>query len=389
MKNIGKLIHLFFILFLFFHMISAQSADKKSTEKRPLEQKKQLQKQIRTITQSLKVKENKKNRLQKSIHHSDRKIQKLGTKLLAITEKRAASQKKIAGLEQEKSVVTEKIAASTQILAQMIRAFYMLPTQTPVSLFISQNNFGKSGRQKIYYDYFVKAYLKRHQAYTTQLVNLESLNETLANRITSLVNLADENKRHTASLKLEYEQRKIQLKGLAKEIGKGSSKIRLLKADQKRLEKLAKAIAKLKAKKSTGMSFAKHKGTLIWPVKGRVVSKFGRSRTGSKLKWRGVLIETNAGAEVKAVANGRVVFSDWLTGYGFVLIIEHGRGYMSLYGHNQQLLKSVGDKIHKNERIALAGNSGRSGNPALYFEIRHKGKPVNPTKWIIANKSRH
>ncbi|MDH3326710.1 MAG: peptidoglycan DD-metalloendopeptidase family protein [Gammaproteobacteria bacterium] len=134
------------------------------------------------------------------------------------------------------------------------------------------------------------------------------------------------------------------------------------------------------------MSFAKKKGELSWPVSGRVTQKFGRIRAGSKLKWRGVLIETQAGAVVSAVEKGQVVFADWLTGYGFVLIIEHGKGYMSLYAHNQQLLGKVGDQVRKNQHIALAGNSGRSGKPALYFEIRYKGKPVNPARWIVARK---
>lgn len=379
MKNKHFYRRFFFVLFLLVLVFQAH-ADESG--------QRQLKQQIQSISQSLKLKENQKTRLQKKIYASDKKIQRLGDKFLAIKNKQRQSQNRITGLEQEKSSLTSKITASNKTLSQMMRLFYMLPAQTPLNLLISRNNFGKTGRQKVYYDYFIKDYLQQHNKLTTQLVDLNQLDKLLSDQIIELKLLAEKNKKHSLNLELKYQQRSDELAKVIKEIGKRSTKIKLLKNDQKRLEKLAKAIAKLKKKKINGMSFAKQKGGLAWPVNGKVTNKFGRLRSGSKLKWRGVLIETKAGASVKAVSGGRVVFSDWLTGYGFVLIIEHGRGYMSLYGHNQQLLKSVGDNVSKNEQIALAGKSGRNGKPALYFEIRHKGKPINPSKWIVANKSR-
>ncbi len=122
------------------------------------------------------------------------------------------------------------------------------------------------------------------------------------------------------------------------------------------------------------------RGGLEWPARGRLVSLFGTQRAGN-LKWDGVVIAAKEGSEVKAIHHGRVAFSDWLRGFGLLMIIDHGDGYMSLYGHNQSLFKETGDWVEPGETIAVMGNSGGQRNAGVYFGIRYKGKAVNPKKW--------
>jgi len=377
---------LIFVSLSMFHVLQVHaSAQSPAKSKQTIEG---LKSQISSISKSIKLKENQKNSIQKKIHASDKAIEKLSFTLLEISEKQKLARTKLSDLEKNRIDLTRNIESSNNSMSQLMKAFYLLRNRSPGKLLLNQEDVGKSGRLKVYHDYLIEDYLAKYHELSKQLDSLKTLDASLTKRLVMLDELEKKNKEHAKTLKERYAKRHKELTHLKAEIKADSTKIGSLKGAQKRLEALAKAITKLKLKKSSGTSFAKLKGGLSWPVSGRVVQKFGRTRAGSKLKWRGVLIETNAGASVTAIAKGRVVFSDWLAGYGFVLIIEHGRGYMSLYAHNQHLLSKVGDLVRENQQIAQAGSSGRSGKPALYFEIRHKGKPVNPAKWIIARKSR-
>jgi murein hydrolase activator len=130
-------------------------------------------------------------------------------------------------------------------------------------------------------------------------------------------------------------------------------------------------------------AFAHLRGKLAWPVSGRVVARFGETRAGG-VKWDGVLVATERGAPVRAIYQGRVIYADWLPGLGLLTIVDHGDGYMSLYGHNERLYKAVGDRVAAGDPIASAGDSGGSAKPELYFEIRKGGKPVDPRPWFKA-----
>ena len=130
-----------------------------------------------------------------------------------------------------------------------------------------------------------------------------------------------------------------------------------------------------------GGNFAKLRGKLTRPVSGKIAANYGAKRTGSA-KWQGILFRAPAGSEVSACASGTVVFSDWLRGYGNLIIIDHGNTYMSVYANNETVYKNVGDRVKQGETISTVGNSGGDDTPGLYFEIRYKGKPVNPTPWL-------
>jgi septal ring factor EnvC (AmiA/AmiB activator) len=130
-------------------------------------------------------------------------------------------------------------------------------------------------------------------------------------------------------------------------------------------------------------AFARLRGKLAWPVSGRLVARFGDARAGG-VHWDGVLVATERGAPVKAVCQGRVIYADWLPGLGLLTIVDHGDGYLSLYGHNERLYKAAGEPVAAGEALAAAGDSGGSSRPELYFEIRKGGKPVDPRPWFRA-----
>ena len=155
---------------------------------------------------------------------------------------------------------------------------------------------------------------------------------------------------------------------------------RLLR-DRNRLQELLQELA-IRAEKDDGQDFAARKGALPWPVGGEILSSFGQSRADGRLRWQGTYIGTEPGAQVRAVHRGRVVFAEWLRGFGLLTIVDHGDNYMSLYGYADVLLKQPGDRVESGEQIANSGRSGGQNTDGLYFEIRQAGKPVNPAAWL-------
>ena len=154
------------------------------------------------------------------------------------------------------------------------------------------------------------------------------------------------------------------------------------------LDRITASIADLPTPGDT-TPFVREKGKLLLPVSGRITDRFGTSRNNGKLRWNGIFIAAPRGAPVRAIHYGRVVFSDWLRGFGLLLIIDHGDGYMSLYGHNQVLYTEVGDWVTAGEIVATVGDTGGQNRAGLYFEIRYKGKPTNPQLWCQARPKHH
>lgn len=359
-----------------------------AAESHPAKDQKALKKKIASISHSLKLAAKKRTRVQKIILDLDHNISQISEKIIKNRLLISENQTHIQQFDLKKNTLLNNISISNQELGEVVKVLYMIQPQSRVKQLINLDQVYSVDQYNTYSGYLIRSYIDHSKALAHQLASLELVNQSLIKSHKTLQTRLKDQLKKQGQLEITYQEKQKRLKSLVQEIADKKQRLKSFQADSLRLDKLLKAIDKLKATKSDGMSFAELKGGYAWPVKGRVVRKFGRLRSGSKLKWRGVLIETQAGAKVSAVAKGRVVFADWLTGYGFVLIVEHDRGYMSLYGHNQHLIKNVGDKVRKNEQIAMAGNSGRSGKPALYFEIRRNGKPVNPAKWMIANKAR-
>ncbi|HEX9179615.1 MAG TPA: peptidoglycan DD-metalloendopeptidase family protein, partial [Burkholderiales bacterium] len=168
--------------------------------------------------------------------------------------------------------------------------------------------------------------------------------------------------------------------------------------DEKRLAKLVEKLTKLVAPKSSapgtrntrvpepgfeGKPFGALKGSLSLPVKGELANRFGSPRPGGGTTWKGLFIRSPEGQEVRAIAAGRVVFADWLRGFGNLLILDHGQGFMSLYGNNETLFPPVGTAVRGGDVVAAVGNSGGNPESGLYFELRHQGTPLDPMNWVV------
>lgn len=276
------------------------------------------------------------------------------------------------------------VAEQRRFLAQQVRMAYLMGRQETLKLLLSQEDPAAVGRMMTYYDYLNRARAERIAALLETFTQLQAVRQDIETETARLEAMRGEQQTQKAELERSQATRRTVLAELQKEMSDKEQRLQGLLRDEKELERLVAALAQVMADVTIDSGerrpFAQLKGKLSWPVKGRLVERFGAERMG-KLRWQGVMIGAAEGQPVRAVSHGRVAFADWLRGYGYLLILDHGGGYMSLYGHNQSLAKEVGDWVEAGEVIAAVGASGGSERSALYFEIRRNGQPTDPVRW--------
>jgi septal ring factor EnvC (AmiA/AmiB activator) len=314
---------------------------------------------------------------------------------LAQTNKRIADlDGEVDTLEEELSLLAERKTelenrslAQKNLIAREVRSAYRQGSSEPVRLLLNQEDPQKLARILTYYRYFAEARREKIDDFTATLNDLASVETAIKTKQHDLLSRRKALVKEAETLATEQEQRSAILASLNAALSSDKAQLDKLNQERKALEqviaRLEQQIQTLANKSST--PFAKLRGKLPWPVMGKIRQGFGSHRAQS-LKWTGWLIAAEEGTPVNPVHNGRVVFADYLRGQGMMVIVDHGGGYLSLYAHNQVLLKETGDWVQAGDKIALAGNSGGLSDSALYFEIRHNGKPQDPKVWLSAQR---
>lgn len=277
------------------------------------------------------------------------------------------------------------LAVQRKLLGRQIHAAYIMGRQAYLKLLLSEDDPAAAGRTLKYYEYFNRSRSELINRANIALARFEQNKRDIDREKKRLTELREYSQKKKAELESDSRQRRLMVASLNQQLqGKTSSLNRMLE-DERQLQRLLDGIGKVMPDvlniKKTQQAFRSLKGKLTWPAAGTVQRLYGRKRGGSKASWNGIIIQAKEGGEVHAVSHGRVAYADWLRGYGLLLIIDHGDGYMSLYGHNQSLFKETGDWVEAGEAIATIGNSGGHTRSGLYFEIRHDGKPANPVNW--------
>ena len=287
-------------------------------------------------------------------------------------------------LTQETQRANRRLAAERAALAHQVRASYMTGREELFKLLLSQESPATLGRMLVYFDYYNRARSARIDRVAGELEKLGTLNEETARVEAELAALETAQALEVAALERSRDERRAAVGKLEAEIRDGTAAVAKLRAEEQRLADLVTRVSELMAGFPVGTDepFATLKGKLAWPVQGKLAGDYGQPRGAGPLKWNGVLLEASAGTPVRAIYHGRVAFADWLQGLGLLAIVDHGGGYMSLYGHNEALLKESGDWVEPGELIAQVGDTGGQSRAALYFEIRLNGEPVNPHAWI-------
>jgi septal ring factor EnvC (AmiA/AmiB activator) len=315
----------------------------------------------------------------------EREISKLFRVLKQINQKLAKQQHKLDALQQQRKTLKAELATQHHLLARQVQAAFMIGRQEYVKLILNQEDPAAVGRTMTYYDYFNRARVQRIDATKVTLNKLQSVEQEITTQTQALSEIKQQQLSKKADLQKRSRERAVVVASLHKELVSKEQELKRLVEDERRLQdlvsRLNQAIPDILTAPGSHKPFSRLRGQLIWPTRGKLLVSFGTRREGGRLKWNGVLIRADEGREVHAVSHGRVAYADWLRGYGLLLIIDHGDGYMSLYGHNQAIYKETGEWVEAGEVIASVGKSGGQSQAGLYFEIRHNGKPTNPAKW--------
>ncbi len=307
-----------------------------------------------------------------------------------IRSQRADSTRRRAELQAEHSRAERSLADERDALAGQLRAAYTIGRDEQLKLLLNQQDPAQLGRMFAYYSYFGRARAEKIQSIRTQLERLGELDAALAAEEARLGQLEDQAQIELDGLQRARRQRGDVLKDVNQQLKSRQVALAKLQREEDGLQKLLADLRRVLSDfpVTSGEAFEKLKGRLSWPVQGRLLADFGERRAAG-LTWNGVLLGTDRGSQVRAVHSGRVVYADWLPGLGLLTIVEHNGGYLSLYGHNEQLFRAVGDWVSPGDVIASSGDSGGRSQPELYFEIRKGATPLNPHQWIRKPLSRN
>lgn len=353
-----------------------------------------------------------KSSAQQALQKTETEIGTLEREVKQIQQDLNSGEQELKRLEDEKKKQQSARDQQQQLIAVQARAAYQSGQQEYLRLLLNQQNPEKFSRSLTYHQYLSEARLEQLNAFNETLRQLNNIQAEIdRQQAILLVRKSDLEQRNQALVAVRQERRDA-LAALNRQQNNHKQRLESRQQEQAQLNQVLKTIEETLARQAreaeearrqaalaaqntehatgpavaTGSAvdgpFARARGKLPWPVDGRLLARYGSPRDGdARTKWDGVLIAANAGSQVRAVHAGRVVFADWLRGAGMLVIVDHGDGYLSLYGHNQSLLKNPGDQVAAGDVIATVGTSGGQDSPALYFAIRQQGQPSDPSQW--------
>ncbi|HIE5356757.1 MULTISPECIES: murein hydrolase activator EnvC family protein [Stenotrophomonas] len=379
-----------------------------------------LRSELKGVAQERRQLEGQRGQASQQLRAADEKVARSG-RVLAQTEAALREQNQaLAEAERRRTTLQSNLAQQHRELAGLLRAAYQLGNHAPLKLLLSQDTVADANRALAYHRYLQRERAQRITALTADLKELEALQAQIAERQQQLQGTQREQKQQAAALAADRRERAQTVASLDERFKDRREKEQALGQDAKALETLlanlraaaarAEAERRAAARRAAAEKAAAERaarqaaaegrpppatkvppavasapapkvGGLGWPLSGNLLARYGGKLPDGRTS-SGVLIGAPAGSTVTAVADGTVVFSDWMTGYGMILIVDHGNGYMSLYAHNDTLLKDAGARVSRGDAVAKVGNSGGQGVTALYFELRRGGQPVNPDSWL-------
>lgn len=356
-----------------------------------------LRKRISAMQHDMEKTNESKSEAADALRESERAISDSNRRLAELSTQQREADHKLSALQSQEQQLGKSMSGQQVLLGKLLYQQYLGGKQEYLKLLLNNQDPNQVARDLQYYRYIARS---RASWLSTLHDNLKALNTaslaTQAQR-NELNQLRAEQTTQNKSLEKDQQARQKLLSNISQQLRLQRREITRLQHNENRLatlvEKITKMLAQPKSKslfrndnlpdnRFDGSPFEQLKGKLTLPVKGEIANHFGAPRPDSTMLWKGLFLRTSSGQTVKAIAAGRVVFADWLRGFGNLLILDHGNGYMSLYGNNETLYKQVGDVLRGGDTIAAVGNSGGNEDSGLYFELRHESKPLDPSKWL-------
>jgi septal ring factor EnvC (AmiA/AmiB activator) len=320
-----------------------------------------------------------------ALERVERQIADRHRELADVRTQAAAEQARLDELDSAAATARVELSSEREALARQVLLSYMTGREELLKLVLNQESPAALGRMVTYYDYFNHFRSERIESVRGELERLAALLREARESRQRLDALAARQERELADLEAARAQRNEMLASLESRLSDSGEALESLQDDERRLEELVLELGDILAAFPAGSEkpFASLKGQLAWPVPGRIDENYGRLRSGGRVRWNGVLLSAEPGTPVRAVYHGRVAFSDWLPGLGLLMIVDHGDGYLSLYGHNEVLLRESGEWVEPGEVLGQVGSAG--GRSGLYFELRHDSDPIDARQWMRGN----
>jgi septal ring factor EnvC (AmiA/AmiB activator) len=346
---------------------------------------KKVNARIEKVRKSVNADVEKRDKLSVQLRDAELGVQGARRRLEETRAQRIASESRLEELEREQATREKELAAERGALAGELRTAYVNGREEQLKLLLNQQDPAAFGRMLTYYGYFGRARAERIGSIRDKLEHLALLREKIATEGRRLEELEARQEQELAALKGAQQKRAQAVAAIDSQIKTRGGEIKRLESQARSLEKLITDLRKAlqSAPPAKRAPFEPLRGKLPWPVQdGKVLARFGQPRAGGSLKWQGMLIGTDRGARVRAPFAGRIAYADWLPGMGLMIVLDHGGGYLSLYGHNEEVFRKVGDPVSAGDVIGAVGDTGGHNQPALYFEVRRGREPVNPETWL-------
>ena len=362
----------------------------------PKEELSQLRGRIEAMQKRLAAAEGARSEAADGLRDSERAISESNRSLRDLAAKQRAIQARLIDLQQQETRAGNDIESQQRLLARQLYQQYIGNQPDAVKLLLNREDPNHIARDLHYLTYLARMRAEQIRTLRASIRQLDDLEEETKQQSEALAAVQAEQQAQREKIEREKQTRRDVLQKVARQIESQRHEISKLKRDEQRLARLVEQISQMIARSraetprndrlpdssTDGSAFTELKGKLSLPVRGELKGRFGSPRADGGLSWKGVFIASQPNQEVRAIAAGRVVFADWLRGFGNLLIIDHGGGYMSLYGNNESLFKQVGQAAKGGETIAAVGNSGGNTDYGLYFEMRHQGKAFDPLSWV-------
>ncbi len=348
----------------------------------------QLRQEIERLSSDLASASERRQALQRQLEQSERLMGEAGRRLHRLDREMTRQRERLEALRRRQGEQRQALARQRDALADQIRAAYAMGREQRLKILLNQQDPAMVSRMLVYYDYLNRARSARIAQVRTLLDQLEQTRRVVEEETRRLAALREREQEEQRRLEAIRGQRERVLAALEQDLQDKGQRLQAMKQDAERLRALVEQLQQQMEELpqvAADKPLKALKGRLPWPLKGRLAARFGGRKAGN-LRWDGVMIAAPEGREVKAVHRGRIAFADWLRGYGLLLIIDHGDGYMTLYGNNQSLYRETGEWVEAGEPVARAGSSGGRRDSGIYFGIRVRGKAVDPRKWCRRGK---
>lgn len=363
-----------------WQLLDAQTTEQQVVERRLV----LLQDEIKQLQQHLESSHTRQREEQSRLRKLDLAVQDIANHLRALEQQRQQHRQTLYELEQQRDTQLQNLNQRQAILAIQINGSYRLSRQSRIKLALNQDDPARLGRLLGYYEQINRAQAEKIIALKNLLHELQQVHAAIDTELERVERIQSEQAQALQAQQEQRSERQQLLTRLALQINSEELALVELQRNQKDLEtllqKLTSVLADIPADLGQHLGVAEQKGTLPVPLQGRVLHGFGQTRAAG-MNWQGWVVEATPGMEVNSIAYGRVAFADWLRGYGLLIIIDHGQGFLSLYGYNESLLWEVGDWIEAGAVIATVGTSP-AGERGLYFELRKDGRALDPAAWL-------